>query len=411
MPEVSASEQAELAEIALSELTPLEEVTDETYELAVWETAYVNSLPDSCFAYIESGGQKDSEGKTVPRSLRHFPYKDASGKVDPAHVRNALARIPQSNLPQAAKDAALAKIRSAARGVGVEVNMSEESPVEVTEVPPQEPEAYEPPDEPVEETVDAIVDQIMSSVSKLDAKIRYKRGAPALRGQFKDAISAYVTRIAASEGEAEASPSEDAGKEMNSMQKLVEYFKLSEDADEDAVMAAVEAQVTELTEARDTAVAEKEAMAVSLAETVEKLSEAEAKLDEQEKVAREAEMEHRFSEAIKDGIVLPADIGDEENPGWLRKLAETSEELFAQYLDSRKSPAVDLSEKGSGSNDEAAPEEKLRVDARLAKKAREMKEEHPELSLAECQNKVLADNPEMLTEYRELKQAQLTNIG
>lgn len=73
---------------------------------AVWSTAYVNSLPDSAFLHVESGGSKDSEGKTVPRSLRHFPVKDANGNVDLAHVRNALARIPQSNLPQAVKDRA-----------------------------------------------------------------------------------------------------------------------------------------------------------------------------------------------------------------------------------------------------------------------------------------------------------------
>ena len=68
-------------------------------ERAVWSTAFQNNLPDSSFLYIESGGKKDSEGKTVPRTLRHFPYKDANGKVDLPHLRNALARIPQSNLP------------------------------------------------------------------------------------------------------------------------------------------------------------------------------------------------------------------------------------------------------------------------------------------------------------------------
>jgi hypothetical protein len=48
-----------------------------------------NDLPDSAFAYIEPGGEKDSEGKTTPRSKRHFPIHDAP------HVRNALARIAQ----------------------------------------------------------------------------------------------------------------------------------------------------------------------------------------------------------------------------------------------------------------------------------------------------------------------------
>jgi phage I-like protein len=77
--------------------------------VAEWTTAYVNSLPDGSFLYVAPGGTKDGEGKTTPRTLRHFPVKDANGKVDLPHVRNALARIPQSDVPPAAKKAATAK--------------------------------------------------------------------------------------------------------------------------------------------------------------------------------------------------------------------------------------------------------------------------------------------------------------
>ena len=42
----------------------------------------MDDLPDSAFLYIEPGGKKDGNGKTEPKSLRHFPYKDASGKID-----------------------------------------------------------------------------------------------------------------------------------------------------------------------------------------------------------------------------------------------------------------------------------------------------------------------------------------
>ena len=76
---------------------------------AVWTTAYVNDLPDSAFLYVAPGGEKDSDGKTMPRNLRYFPVRDASGAVDQAHVRNALARIPQADLSQTVKDAATAK--------------------------------------------------------------------------------------------------------------------------------------------------------------------------------------------------------------------------------------------------------------------------------------------------------------
>lgn len=69
-----------------------------------------NDLPDSCFLYVESGGdEKDSEGKTVPRSLRHFPYKHADGSIDLAHLRNALARIPDSDVPEDVKKSITAK--------------------------------------------------------------------------------------------------------------------------------------------------------------------------------------------------------------------------------------------------------------------------------------------------------------
>jgi len=62
---------------------------------AEWDTEYINNLPDEALAYIEPGGTKDEQGKTVPRSLRHLPYKNAQGNLDADHVRNALARLDQ----------------------------------------------------------------------------------------------------------------------------------------------------------------------------------------------------------------------------------------------------------------------------------------------------------------------------
>jgi len=83
----------------------------EDVDKAVWSTAYINDLPDSHFLYIEPGGKKDAEGKTVPRRLRHFPYKDAQGNIDLPHLRNAIARAPQSNLPQSVIKRVQAKAR------------------------------------------------------------------------------------------------------------------------------------------------------------------------------------------------------------------------------------------------------------------------------------------------------------
>lgn len=92
-----------------------------TMNRAVWSTAYQNDLPDSSFAYIEPGGTKDKEGKTTPRSKRHLPYKDKDGKVDAAHVKNALQRLPQTHISAEAKKSALRKLSAAARRIGVKV--------------------------------------------------------------------------------------------------------------------------------------------------------------------------------------------------------------------------------------------------------------------------------------------------
>lgn len=85
--------------------------------MADMSTADINDLPDSDFAYIEPGGEKDDEGKTKPRSLRHYPIQDA------AHVRNALARAQQAI--SAGGDAAtiarhaLPRIEAKAKALGI----------------------------------------------------------------------------------------------------------------------------------------------------------------------------------------------------------------------------------------------------------------------------------------------------
>jgi HK97 family phage prohead protease len=65
---------------------------------AEWDAAYINNLPDSAFAIILPGGEKDEQGKTVPRDLRKLPHHNAAGTLDMPHLRNALSREPQSDL-------------------------------------------------------------------------------------------------------------------------------------------------------------------------------------------------------------------------------------------------------------------------------------------------------------------------
>lgn len=91
----------------------------EAFVAAEWDAEYINDLPDDCFAYIEPGGEKDEDGKTVPRSLRKLPYKTPQGNVSLPHLRNALARLDQTDLSSEAKAEARRKLESAAEEAGV----------------------------------------------------------------------------------------------------------------------------------------------------------------------------------------------------------------------------------------------------------------------------------------------------
>lgn len=82
-----------------------------TLTRAQMSTGSINDLPDSAFAYIEPGGSKDEQGKTVPRSKRHFPVHDE------AHVRAALSRMSQSPFG----DKAMPKIHAAAKKYGIDM--------------------------------------------------------------------------------------------------------------------------------------------------------------------------------------------------------------------------------------------------------------------------------------------------
>jgi phage I-like protein len=83
-----------------------------------WTGEYIDELPDSAFAYV-APGEKDATGKTTPRSLRHLPYLDKQGNPDLPHLRNALARLDQTNLSPEAKSEARKKLEAAAKEAGV----------------------------------------------------------------------------------------------------------------------------------------------------------------------------------------------------------------------------------------------------------------------------------------------------
>jgi hypothetical protein len=78
---------------------------------ARWTRAYINSLPDTAFLYVEPGGSKDGHGRSHPLSLRHLPYKNRAGAVDRAHLAAALARSHQgrTKLPRHVKETVFKK--------------------------------------------------------------------------------------------------------------------------------------------------------------------------------------------------------------------------------------------------------------------------------------------------------------
>lgn len=80
--------------------------------LAEWTSGYINALPDSAFLYIAPGGEKEA-GKTKPRTLRYFPFRDEKGAIDLPHLRNAIAQAPKAKLPAAI----IAKVQAKGRKV------------------------------------------------------------------------------------------------------------------------------------------------------------------------------------------------------------------------------------------------------------------------------------------------------
>ena len=82
----------------------------------VWSGAYINDLPDSAFLYIDKAAAtgKDRDGKTVPRSARHLPVKDANGKPDAPHIANAMGRVNQLDAPESVRKRLMSELQGMA---------------------------------------------------------------------------------------------------------------------------------------------------------------------------------------------------------------------------------------------------------------------------------------------------------
>lgn len=78
-----------------------------------WGYGYTSNLPDSAFLYIDKSRvtHKDKMGRSHPLNARYLPVKNANGNYDCAHLRNAISRAPQTDLPRSVQDRLQRKAR------------------------------------------------------------------------------------------------------------------------------------------------------------------------------------------------------------------------------------------------------------------------------------------------------------
>jgi hypothetical protein len=79
-------------------------------EERIWTRQYISNLPDSAFAVV----YKESDLLT-----RKFPHHQANGNVDVPHLRNANARLPQSEIPNEYKQQAMKHLATHKKKLGI----------------------------------------------------------------------------------------------------------------------------------------------------------------------------------------------------------------------------------------------------------------------------------------------------
>lgn len=231
---------------------------------AQWTRAYINNLPDSAFAFIEDGGKIDSEGKTVPRSLRHFPLKNSAGNYDEAHVRNALARMSQSEFGEKAKP----KILAAARALGIEVSKKsfEEGETHTTEGGEEEMSMNQEEQKSISEVIAGVV-----------------------RDEFKKVLDALSAEEQAS--------AEEKTSETKTAEAKAEEAKVVEKTNETIVS---EAKAEGATDAGDLATSIASAVRSALEAPMSELSKRIEKLEKQEQINTNAATEAEEDKTVLD---------------------------------------------------------------------------------------------------------------
>ncbi|RTL06439.1 hypothetical protein EKK58_05660 [Candidatus Dependentiae bacterium] len=61
--------------------------------MLAWSPEYIDSLPDWCFAYVETSSSHDNDWRTIPLSNRHFPIRDHAGRLSLPGVVDAIEQI------------------------------------------------------------------------------------------------------------------------------------------------------------------------------------------------------------------------------------------------------------------------------------------------------------------------------
>jgi len=154
-------------------------------EERIWTRQYVNGLPDSAFAIVY---------KENDRPARKFPHHQANGNIDLPHLRNANARLPQSEIPERYKRQAMRHLATHKKKLGIgtfaeEARLLEQEGEDETAAVEFEVSAEPDVDELIA-SVEDVVGQINDAVVALTARVeRLEKVAGKMEAEDKVAES------------------------------------------------------------------------------------------------------------------------------------------------------------------------------------------------------------------------------
>jgi hypothetical protein len=149
----------------------------------VWTRRYINNLPDSAFAVTYKEGEK---------TVRKFPHHDAKGRIDLPHLRNANARLPQSELPPEQKEKAMKHLAMHKKTLGIGINAEEAKLLEQQDEAPQEIKFEVSPEPTMDEliaSIEDIVEQLNEALDALEARVKKLEGATAEKAWTKGSVA------------------------------------------------------------------------------------------------------------------------------------------------------------------------------------------------------------------------------